>query len=228
MTFEPYKLIPTAPNTWKNFGFKWLGKYFFDMSCVFGSKAAPENFDNVAETIVNITKIISQTPNNIVHRTLDDIPLIAPKKSPLAKNFATQYKKICKNLNIPLAKNCPNFQKAFENSTHGTVLGIEFNTVKQNWKIPKTKADEILILIQKFQNSRTASLKQFQKLHAKLADFGQMCPFTKGYRFHFTKYFQKFQQEEDKTKKIIPTELKNDLKIWENCINPLTTKKIKV
>ena len=125
---DAYKLIPTAPHTWRNFGFKWLGKFFFDMTCVFASKAAPENFDNVAETIVNIAKIASKAKNYMIHRTLDDVPIVTNKRSQLGENFATEYKKICKEINIPLAENCLNFQKAFENSTHGTVLGIKFDT----------------------------------------------------------------------------------------------------
>ena len=216
---DTYKLIPTAPSTWHHFGFNWLGKYFFDMTCVFGSKAAPENFDNIAETITNIARISSNSPKNSIHRTLDDVPIIAPKNSQIAEKFASKYKNICHSINVPLAENCPKFEKAFEKSTHGTVLGINFNTEKGSWRIPKEKAEDTLHLINQFQKAKTANLKQFQKLHGKLSDFGQMCPFTKGYRFHFTKYFQKFEGEKNTSKKLIPIELKNDLKIWENCIH---------
>jgi len=52
---EAYKLIPAAKDQWKNFGFRWLGKWFYDKTTVFGSKTAPDNFDYLPETLVNLT-----------------------------------------------------------------------------------------------------------------------------------------------------------------------------
>jgi hypothetical protein len=53
---DAFKLIPSHRNDWKFFGFKWLGKFFADTTNPFGSKAAPANFDDLGETLVNITK----------------------------------------------------------------------------------------------------------------------------------------------------------------------------
>ena len=63
---------------WAAFGFQWLGKYFFDITTVFGSKSAPANFDSVLETVVNIVCTLAKVPRDIVHRQLDDIPVISP------------------------------------------------------------------------------------------------------------------------------------------------------
>ena len=52
---DAYKLIKNHPSQRQLFGFKWLGKYFLDTTLVFGSKAAPEKFDSLPETLVNIT-----------------------------------------------------------------------------------------------------------------------------------------------------------------------------
>ncbi len=65
---DAYKLIPGDPQQWGLFGFKWLGKFFFDITRVFGSKAAPEEFDALPETLVNIACTLSSTPKSISPR----------------------------------------------------------------------------------------------------------------------------------------------------------------
>jgi hypothetical protein len=40
-----YKLIPNAKSQRRMYGMKWLGKYWYDSSTVFGSGAAPATFD---------------------------------------------------------------------------------------------------------------------------------------------------------------------------------------
>jgi len=56
---EAYKLIPAAKSQWRLLGFKWLGKWFYDKTTVFGSKAALSQFDCLPETLVNIACSIS-------------------------------------------------------------------------------------------------------------------------------------------------------------------------
>jgi hypothetical protein len=63
-----YKLIPGDPDQWQNFGFRWLGRYFFDTTTVFGSKSAPANFDALPETLVNIVCTTQNLPKKMVHR----------------------------------------------------------------------------------------------------------------------------------------------------------------
>ena len=92
---DAYKLIFCTPNERKFFAFKWLGKYFLDISTPFGSKAAPVNFDNLAETIVNITKTLTRTPNCWIHRQLDDVPIVTQKNSEIVNKFVKKYKEVC-------------------------------------------------------------------------------------------------------------------------------------
>jgi hypothetical protein len=65
---DAFKLIPAGTEEWKFFGFQWLGRYFADITTPFGSKTAPANFDCLAETIVNVVKILAETPENCVFR----------------------------------------------------------------------------------------------------------------------------------------------------------------
>ena len=77
---DAYKLIRGHPDQWRLFGLKWLGKYFYDVTTVFGSKSAPATFDYLPETLVNITCTLTGFPKSWVHRQLDDVPVVAPAK----------------------------------------------------------------------------------------------------------------------------------------------------
>ena len=53
---DAYKIVPCHPNLWARQGFSWLGKYFVNLTTIFGSKAAPADFDCVAKTISQLPK----------------------------------------------------------------------------------------------------------------------------------------------------------------------------
>ena len=119
---DAYKLIPCHPSDWKFYGFKWLGKIFIDTTSPFGSTGAPAGFDDFGETVTNITATISKTPKVSIHRQLDDVPTVAPESSNVVETFSSNYKNVCKKLNVELAPPCPAFEKVFEPSTFETVL----------------------------------------------------------------------------------------------------------
>ena len=137
---------------------------FLDISTPFGSKAAPANFDDLGETLVNIAKTKSNTEDKWVHRQLDDVPVVSPKNSKISENFTKCYKDLCKEINVPLAENCVNFEKAFECTTKGTVLGIEFNSENLSWRLPTDKLNETLELLDEFLGKNMCTLLSFQKL----------------------------------------------------------------
>ncbi len=73
-------------------------------------------FDDLADTVVTVAKIETDTPLSAVHRQLDDVPIVGPTDSKTAELFAVAFKEICADVGIPLAPVCPDFEKAFENS----------------------------------------------------------------------------------------------------------------
>jgi hypothetical protein len=211
------KLIPAGVEEWKFFGFQWLGKYFADITTPFGSKTAPANFDCLAETIVNVVKIMAETPENCVFRQLDDISIVAPGKSKIAENFVEKLQSICNDISVPLAALCPDHNKAFTPSTYGNMLGIWFCTNSLTWKLPADKQNETLQMIKKFFNAKVISLLDFQKLHGKINAFANMCSFLKGFRLQQAKFLKKFANDNVNFLEI-PVELKNEIWIWTKAI----------
>jgi hypothetical protein len=194
-----------------------LGKRFFDSTTVFGSAAAPATFDPLPETTVNITCTLSGTPRKWVNRQLDDVPVVSPEGSKITERFYETYKTVCQEVGIPLAPECPKHDKAFGPSTHGTVLGLKFDSNTMEWSISEDKRNSLISGIDSFLTKRTCSLSEIQKLHGKLSDFAQACTFMKGFRSNILALLRKFESEVSQAK-LIPLAAKKDLQIWKNCV----------
>ena len=214
---DAYKQVAGVASQWAAFGFHWLGKYFFDITTVFGSKSAPANFDSIPETVVNIVCALTKVPKGIVHRQLDDVPIVSPASTSFAQVFAAKYVEVCGKVGLPLAADCPLREKSFGVGTNGTVLGIDFDSENLTWKLPNAKADGITNVVNSFLAVRTCSLKDVQRLHGKLSDFSQMAEFMKGFRFQLSKLLGSFENCE-RTRKLIPKFLVEDLHIWKKCV----------
>ena len=219
---DAYKLIPIPVSEWRYYGFTWLGKLFFDTTLVFGSRCAPANFDCVAETVVNIVCSEENLSKNIVHRQLDDVPVVSASGSGFAERFDARYHAVCKKCNIPLAENCPDHEKAFEPGTYGTVLGVIFDSESMEWSLSGSKERGLQKALDEFLAKKSCTLKDVQKLHGKLANFAQSCDFMKGFRFNLLQLLGKFDGV-DGEKKIVNEDLKQDLWIWKKTIGTSLT-----
>ena len=211
---DAYKLIPGIKSQWRHFGFKWLGRYFFDVSTVFGSRSAPANFDYLPETIVNIVCTQADLPASLVYRQLDDVPVVAPSGTGRAERFAQKYVEICAGLGVPLAEECKDREKAFGPGTRGTVLGVKFDTETMMWSWSADKVERAAALVDQFRAKRTCSLKEAQKLHGKLNDLAQMCEFMLGFRFHLVKLLAAFGDADNVELRLVTAPLKADLGVW--------------
>jgi hypothetical protein len=79
-------------------------------------------------------------------------------------------------LGVKLAPICPDKEKAFEDSTKGTVLGVTFNSETLQWSITPQKVKKIMNKIQPVIEGIPPTLVQLQGLLGSLNDFAQMCP----------------------------------------------------
>ena len=139
-------------------------------------------FDRLGNTILTIAAVRSGIPREYLHRTIDDVPVVTPAVSECGSKFYHEYKALCADTNIRLAEPCPRKEKAFEDSTVGTVLGVRFNTTNLIWTLHSRKIDKILRAISKPLLNEFMSLEEMQILMGLLNDFCQMCPFLHAFR----------------------------------------------
>ena len=166
---------------------------------------------------MDITRQLASFPKSWVHRQLDDVPTVAPEGLPLAKKFLDTYQSVCEQCGVPLAEMCPRNEKAFKLATHGTVLGVQFDSENLTWSISSKKRATLLEVIRVFCMAKTTTLNKVQKLHGKLSDFAQIMQFMLGFRFNLLALLKKFCGQ-DEVGKLIPETVKIDLQIWAKCI----------
>ncbi len=172
-----YKNVPAKTTNLALQGFMWGGKFFVETRQMFGAKASVQNFDVLGNTVRSLVLAECRILRHLVHRQLDDTPVVAPASSGWCEEFSLKYRKLCSKLNLELAKPCPNFDKAFDCTKFGKVLGIWFDTRNQTWTMPTDKILSTTRSITEAYESDTVSLLMMQCLMVKLNTFAQMCPF---------------------------------------------------
>jgi len=213
---DAYKNIPCHPALWPSQGFKWLGRYFIDLTTVFGSKAAPADFDCLGATIGELARTISRLPAEEYHRTLDDTTIVC-KEGKTGRRFVQAYRRICKFINIQLADEDDEKEKAFSNSTVGTVLGIQFNTEQGTWSLPERRRTTCCQLISLIHFAPGVHLQQIQQLIGNLEAFGQLAPFSKALRWNLLAFLRDFNGDPEKILPV-PESVKKDLQVWYQII----------
>ena len=208
-----YKNLPAKTSDFRLQGFTWLGRYFFETRQAFGAKSAVAAFDRLGRVVADLALSASGLPAILMHRTLDDLPIVTPERSNLGPLFAQSYRTICKKVGIDLAPNCPDKIKAFEDSTVGTVLGIKFRTSDLSWSISVRKYNKVLQQILGPMAGRPVNLLDMQKLMGFLNDFSQMCQFARGFKFHLAAFLAHLTTNPSVVSPL-PELAQNDLKIW--------------
>jgi len=113
---DAYKNIPVPISSLRYQGFRWLGKSFVETQKIFGDKDSVAAFDRLNHTAVDLAGIMSNIPDSLVHRTLDDTPLVTPAHWTAGHTFADAYEHICSHINAKLAPPCPKQEKTFANA----------------------------------------------------------------------------------------------------------------
>jgi len=210
---DAYKNVPAPLEDLRLQGFCWLEKYFIETRQIFGAKTSVANFDVLGNTILTLAKAKTDIPSSLVHRTLDDVPVVAPPDKLWCEKFSECYEEICKDVGIKLAPECVKKEKAFKNSKVGKVLGIHFDTEDLKWSLPSDKKEKAIVCIKNVMQSKNITLLDFQVLMGRLNDITQMCPFMKGFKHPLNKILG---QLETKKFEKLSHEAWKDLTIWLN------------
>jgi hypothetical protein len=132
---DAFKLVPAKTSDLRLQGFSWLGAFFVDSQQIFGGSPSVANFDQVAETVLNITRSETRLKHTYIHRTLDDVACVSSPVTGECQTFTAAYRRVCGEMGVPLADDCPLREKAFSNERQGTVLGVEFNSDRLEWRL---------------------------------------------------------------------------------------------
>ncbi|MBM3938124.1 MAG: hypothetical protein FJ333_05650, partial [Sphingomonadales bacterium] len=173
---DAFKIIPAKPQDWRLQGFSWLGRYFFETRQVFGAVPSVANFDRLGNTIMAITTSMSSIPRYFTSRCLDDVPIVGPANSNWCEEFSQNYSKVCEEINVALAPECPNNDKAFVNKKKGTVLGVVFDSEDLTWCLNEEKIEDAKRAFWPLVGKTSVGLLDMQKALGHVNDLAQLCP----------------------------------------------------
>jgi hypothetical protein len=214
---DAYKNIPASLADLRLQAFSWLGMGFVETQKVFGDSSSVAAFDRLGNTLASLAAVISGLSPRHIHRTLDDTPVVTPKTSPLGPAFASAYREVCFSVGARLAPPCPDCDKAFEDSTVGTVLGIRFHTPDLTWSLPAKKLLSLQNLVHDCLVDKPLPLLQLQRLLGSLNHFSQMCPFLKAFRHPLILSLTEAQTSASQSARLSVHAIA-DLHIWANAI----------
>jgi len=228
---DAYKLIPAVISDLRIQGFMWLEKYFVENRQIFGARTSVANYDMLGNTVRTLSLVNCDIPSHLVHRHLDDIPVVAPSSTNWCQDFSKEFQKVSKDVGIKLAEECKKNEKAFINQTNGKVLGIIFDSKNLTWELPDDKKKKCLRLIHDAINSENISLLNMQKLMGNLNFVSLMCPFLNGFKYPLNSALASLQKNPKIVCKL-SQEAKNDLSVWaaflldEVKVNPISPRPI--
>ena len=204
--------LPARKEDYRLQGFKWLGKFFVETRLSFGGKPSPPGFDRLGKTKDLLACISSGTPRYLVPRALDDTPCVAREGSGIVESFTKEMKNLCQEINIPLAENCPNGEKAFELVQKGTVLGVGFNSRDMKWFLAEDKANKVVRRCLNEIQAKVMDLNQVQKLMSSVNDIAQMCPMLKHHKRAGNCFMATFGGDPEILKPV-PAKMREDLAV---------------
>jgi hypothetical protein len=153
-----------------------------------------------------------------VGRAVDDQPVATPANSTWGKKFTDSYRRICEKVNVELAEDCKDCDKAFSDTKQGKVLGIWFDTEMLAWKLPDEKALTTRIMINELVSKDSVTLDELQSLLGRLNFVCMMCPFLKAFRYNMNKELAKRILDPSLCSKLSEN-AKNDLLLHERFLS---------
>ena len=208
-----YKIVPCNMKDLRLQGFQWGGRFFVETTQPFGAKTAVSNYDIVGNTVSVLALSYCSIPRNLVHRQLDDVPSVSPEKSGWCLEFTEAYEKVCKELHIDLAPDCPDKEKAFRNEKTGKVLGINFDSENLSWALPEEKRVEYQNQVHEAITKGNMNILECQSLLGKLnftcTMFQKMRTFKKPLQDYLSEMCESGVENVS-----FPQEVHEDLLIW--------------
>lgn len=155
-----FRLCPVNEEDWKLLGYKWEGRYYFDIVLPFGLRSSPYIFNSFADMLLWIIIHFFDIP--ALHY-LDDYFTVGLllKECQYAMDVICQ---VFELVGVPLAKD-----KVEGPSQVITFLGIEIDSVALVARLPKDKLDALLLLLVSWLKVKKCTKKELLSLIGSLS-----------------------------------------------------------
>jgi hypothetical protein len=152
-----FRLLPVSPGDFDLLGFQFQDMFYYDKMVPFGCKISCALWDRFANFLHWLTE--KHSANKFILHYLDDFFFCGKNQSNTCQQTLNTFRHICSDLGVPIAE-----EKTTSPTQILTFLGIEFNTLDMNMKLPPTKLLELREQISCILDSKKVTLKTLQSL----------------------------------------------------------------
>jgi len=211
-----YKHIHVHPDDLNLQWFHWLGRYFVELSLIFGSASSPGIYDRLAKIVLQIAIRSSGFNKKQVCQYLDDVCAAAqPSARPGVADFRNAYMEVARQVGIKMSPE-DDPEKAFGPRTQGTVLGVAYNTIDWTWAIPTEKLARLVQQIDTALRAEKMTQRDIWSLVGKIIHY---CPLIQSGRFNIVHLIKLNSASSVKSHKSdIPPEAKRQLWFWRTIL----------
>jgi hypothetical protein len=173
-----YKHIAVRPQDLHLQWFKWMDRYFVELSLIFGGVSSVGIYDRHAKLVLDLVLAATSFPRAQVCQHLDDVPAAGSLKELLA--FDDAYYAIAGELGVRLApRDDP--EKAFAPSKSGIVFGVLYDTATWTWAVPKERLTRLLVALHDLLDRDVLPAHAVESVAGKIIHVRPLVP---GGRFH--------------------------------------------
>ena len=208
---DAYKHVAVALEDTDLQWFEWLDQCFKELCLIFGGKSSAGIYDRLAKIVLVVVIFRSGIRKEAVIQFLDDCCAAAPKGSSILEVFDRVFAEVAVELGIKLApRDDPD--KSFGPRTHGTVLGIYYDTVSWTWALPEEKLLRLLHLLRELLSVDVATQGQIMTMAGKILNIAPLVPSGK---FNLDCIIKANAVSQDKKLEVlVPPALKRQMSFW--------------
>ena len=156
-----FRLCPVHPDDWPLLGYRWQGRYFFDLCLPFGSRSSPCIFNMFADALQWV--LVRKCLISAISHYLDDFILCAPTFHETQCKI-NDVQALFNKVGVPIA-----LDKLEGPSQVMTYLGIEIDTISSVVRLPKSKLSELKCMVFSWRSKRKCTKRELLSLIGSLS-----------------------------------------------------------
>ncbi len=158
-----FRIVPLHPSQYLLMGFKWRGRYYYDMCLAMGLAESCRVFETFSDAILFI--LDKHFGVKLVVKVLDDFLFLGRTKSDCASSLRI-FLRLCDYLGVPIAMD----KTSEEPAQVLTFLGIELNTLDMTASLPMDKLQTYSREVHRVsqENRANMTVRQLRSLVGKL------------------------------------------------------------
>ena len=191
--------------------FNWLGMDFVELCLVFGCASSAGLYDRLAKLVLALVLLYCKFPPDMVCQYLDDVCGAAPAGTQDLHRFEAAYRHVADHLGVMLAPTTDP-DKAFSPCTHGTVLGVYYDTMSWTWSIPQEKYARLLNQIRHADSAEQLKQHEIWSLVGRILHYAPLVPDGK---FFISELIKANSFSKDRNEWVVVTaKLRRQLHFW--------------